>query len=552
MDTWVCLLRCANILFMRSLFLKQPFLSVFVASLVFSASFLVADFAYAVPDLPSKCPGTIADYNIVDVSLGQTASGSNDFIFAGDNNSTPIDGRGGSDCILIGNGNTVDVSGNGNDDFIIVGNTNSGEIRGKGGNDTIVVGENNTGNISGEGGNDTIVDGYGSTGIINGGGGVDLIVHVPPAPSANPLPGTFNSTQEITLSSDGAASIFYTTDGTIPDCQEENGELYESPFPILSTKNVKAIACTEEGYGSPVASFNYTIELKTDSVGLASVLEAVFVPASGESLSLTQSLTVSQDLEINTTASGSKVILEEATVITRADDQPFDATTLTSSETDIGLLAGLTEGQIFEAALQWGIASISLNFDRAITINIFVGTALNGQTLNVNRSVTGIDGWTTDGIVPPATCLVADGICSFQATKASVYAAITEPPAPTPTPTPTPSSGGGGGSIWFPQLYNPTPSSVETKPIESPVPLPLAGSEISSPTPLVTPVVKTALAPKPKMVISKNTQKNIVPKKNNEVAIISTAVSENTKKSFVFSVFASVGRLFFYPFSFWK
>lgn len=570
------------------------------AGLILSAGFIFSNFAYAFPDLPSNCPGTIEEY----VSP-------KDFIIVEDGNSADIDGGNGEDCILVGNNNTAEISGGGGNDTIILGNANSGEVNGGGGediielgnnnsgniaggtgvdtitigndnggdidlnggndvlqtgsgnfgtitggtgDDTVTVGETNSGNITGDGGNDTVIYGYGNTGVIDV--DVENIIAIPPAPSADPLPGTFNSVQEITLLSDGAASIFYTTDGsTTPDCSEENGELYESPFLVSSTKNIRAIACTEEGYGSPVASFNYAIELKTDPAGLASVLEAVFVPAPGELLSLTQSLTVSQDLEINTTASGSKIILDQATVITRADDQPFDATALTSSEADTGLLAGLTEGNVFEAALQWGIASISLEFDPAITINIFVGTAFNGQTLNVVRSVTGTSDWTTDGIVLPSSCLVVDGICSFQATKASVYAAVTESPIPEPTPPPLPTPTG-GGTIWFPQLYNPAPGPSEVKPAESSKEeIPPEQPAISPVAPVQTPAVKVAVVPKPQVVVSKNASTETVTEKNNknnEVAAIAAAIPQKSAKSFILFLFASMGRMFAYPFYFFK
>lgn len=538
---------------MRNCIFKYVFTHYIIAGLVLGVVLVLSNFAYAAPELPSKCIGTISDYTLVDISLGQISSGSNDFIFAGDNNSIAISGKGGSDCILVGNGNTADISGNGNSDVIILGNTNSGEIKGKGGDDTIIVGENNTGDISGEGGNDILVDGYGSTGVINGGGGIDTIIHVPPSPSAEPLPGTFNSVQNITLSSDGAESIFYTTDNVVLVCNENEGigVLYEEPIPVLSTGTITTIACAEEEYSSPVASFVYTIELKTDSAGLSSILEAVFVPASGASLSLTQSLTVSQDLEINTTASGSKIILDQDTVITRADEQEFDAATLTSSEADIGLLAGLTQGQVFEGALQWGIPAVTLEFSTPITISIFVGTDLDGQTLNIVRSATGTDGWTNDGIVSPATCVVSGGVCSFQATKASYYATYTEtPPAPAPEPVPQSnnSGGGGGGGRGIGEYINGplAVASQNSAPVET-VP------EISSAPP--APVVKIALAQKPNAVVVKNIPKAAVSDKeikNSETAIIATAVPRKASKSFVLSIFASVGRLFSYPFSFWK
>ena len=88
--------------------------------------------------------------------------------------------------------------------------------------------------------------------------------------------------------------------------------------------------------------------------------------------------------------------------------------------------------------LQWGIPERELIFSLPITITLYVGEALNGQTLQVFRSTDG-NSWTTNGIVPPATCVVSAGLCVFQATKASYYTAMWET-------SPVGNNGGGGGS----------------------------------------------------------------------------------------------------------
>ena len=283
---------------------KMSFFGVFMAiSIYVMDSFSVAPVSLAdegvVPALPVQCIGTYD--NVIDIALGGTPTGDSDFIFAGDGNIAIIDGGNGNDCILVGNNNMARIiGGNGDDvvimgvsnqakiegnnggDLMIVGNTNSGEINGEdeNGNDLInigtnnsgtifsgngaditVVGENNSGNVFGGNGNDTIAIGYWNTGEINGGLGTNNIIYIPPAPSADPLPGTFNSVQDITLSSDGAESIFFTIDGTIPNCNEENGEIYESSLSVSETETISAIACAEEGYGSPVASFVYVVEI---------------------------------------------------------------------------------------------------------------------------------------------------------------------------------------------------------------------------------------------------------------------------------------------------
>jgi len=87
--------------------------------------------------------------------------------------------------------------------------------------------------------------------------------------------------------------------------------------------------------------------------------------------------------------------------------------------------------------------NLGLQFNPAITLKIFVGSSLNGQTLNIQRSISGSSGWTSDGIVAPGTCVVADGFCVFQATKASYYAT-----------THTVSSGGGGATIMSLSVFN--------------------------------------------------------------------------------------------------
>ena len=413
-------------------------------SVIFAPSF---GFANEVPALPSECTGTYGEP--IDIASGGEATNGNDFIFAGDGNSISIDGGNGNDCILIGSGNVADISGHNGADVIIIGNSNSGEISGDGenGDDFIRVGENNSGDIFGGNGDDTIIYGFGNTGVINGENGENIIIAIPPAPSAEPLPGTFTSIQNITLFSDDAESIFYTTDGAVPDCGEENGELYESPIPVFSTKTITAVGCTEDGYASSAAVLTYTIEkLEVDPADLSSLFDAnVFVPTEGMTSDSTTEIVVAQNLEIKVASSSeSKIILEKDTVITRFDNEAFDATLLASSETEVGSLAGLGSGVVAVGALQWGIPSLSLEFSNPIEINIFVGADLNGEILNIVRSITGDGDWTSDGIIPPATCVVSGGICAFQATKASFYSATT--PVVSSGPVSTGNSSGGNES----------------------------------------------------------------------------------------------------------
>jgi hypothetical protein len=148
-------------------------------------------------------------------------------------------------------------------------------------------------------------------------------------------------------------------------------------------------------------------------------------------------------------------------VITKTDGSNLDANNLTSAEVSSNSLAGLSSGTVVNGALQWGLPNIGLTFSQPITLSIFVGTSLNGQTLNVLRSTSGSSGWTDDGIVSPGTCLVTAGYCTFQATKASVYAA-------TKTTTTSSSSTSSSSSNSSGQVLGTSTSCGDTKPGSAP------------------------------------------------------------------------------------
>jgi len=78
-----------------------------------------------------------------------------------------------------------------------------------------------------------------------------------PAFSPNPASGTYNSTQQITISdSDPTAIIYYTTDGSTPTTSSNR---YYGYFNIASSSTVKAIAVESGRVSSSVASAAYTI-----------------------------------------------------------------------------------------------------------------------------------------------------------------------------------------------------------------------------------------------------------------------------------------------------
>ncbi|MBI4779528.1 Ig-like domain-containing protein [Candidatus Falkowbacteria bacterium] len=179
----------------------------------------------------------------------------------------------------------------------------------------------------------------------------------------------------------------------------------------------------------------------------ALITSGSLIPDSGSVSTLTPSLTATSNIIINVPDEGniSQIILPYGTIISSIDGSLIDASAFSANDATSNPFVGLGNGVVVNGALQWGITNLGLQFSSPILINMFVGASFNGQTLNIVRSVSGADGWTSDGIVNPATCVVANGLCTFQATKASYYAATT--PIQAPAPTPASSGGGGGGSI---------------------------------------------------------------------------------------------------------
>jgi peptidoglycan hydrolase-like protein with peptidoglycan-binding domain len=175
----------------------------------------------------------------------------------------------------------------------------------------------------------------------------------------------------------------------------------------------------------------------------------------GSDYTNTSQIMVTEELTIAVTDGDgtSKVILPSGTIITKVGGGNLDGSLLSASELDESTVTGLASGDVVYGALNWGIPSLGLQFSTPITISIYVGSDLYNQTLVIKRSTDGVT-WTSDGIVSPATCVVdADGMCTFQATKASSYVGYDEYELPV---TPHSSTGNVGPiSIAY---NNPTPT----------------------------------------------------------------------------------------------
>jgi hypothetical protein len=108
--------------------------------------------------------------------------------------------------------------------------------------------------------NNTVLQAIG----VNGGGNSAItsvmFTILPPAvaPRFSPIPGTYSTAQNVTMTSvTSGASIRYTTDDSVPT--ETHGTLYSGPVNISATTTLKAIAYESGFADSPVTSGIYTI-----------------------------------------------------------------------------------------------------------------------------------------------------------------------------------------------------------------------------------------------------------------------------------------------------
>lgn len=183
----------------------------------------------------------------------------------------------------------------------------------------------------------------------------------------------------------------------------------------------------------PVVNGSDVSENEVDSLFAAGYL---LVP-SNQQITSTTKVSTTSNIVIN--AGSSSIALPKNLNIGREDGQEFDPTRdLTAGSVAASSVTASLGGSTV-GALQWGMEGHALDFDSLITIDLSVGKTYSGLTLNVFRSESLGDGWTTDGLIN-STCLVdSNGICEVKTVKASYFAAVL-PAASSGTPEPAISS----------------------------------------------------------------------------------------------------------------
>jgi len=198
--------------------------------------------------------------------------------------------------------------------------------------------------------------------------------------------------------------------------------------------------------------FSEGVEL--DYSQLSDLFDSGIFSADGNDPTNTKNVTAQQEITIK--IGNSTITLPAGTVISKTDGTIMDATQLSASENSTSIVSGLAAGYtVSGGVLQWGLIDFGLSFSPSISIDLYVGDALNNQTLYILRSTSQLSGWTSDGL-GSTTCVVTNGICSFTASKASYYATTTYT-----APVTAAAAGGSSGGMRLPETEK---NTTETNP----------------------------------------------------------------------------------------
>ncbi len=223
----------------------------------------------------------------------------------------------------------------------------------------------------------------GLAGCGGGGGTGTTQTKTAATPAFSPAPGTFTSTQSVTITdATSGASIYYTTDGTVPTT---SSSVYSAPISISSTTTIKAIA-TASGYtNSTVASGTYTITQPAAAT-------PTFSPAPGN-YSAAQSVTIS-----DTTAGASVYYTVDGSTPTTSSMSYTQPITLASTTT---LKAIAAASGFANSSVASGTYNFVLPAADSPVLSPAPGTYTSSQSVTLTDDLPGATiYYTTDGSTP--------------------------------------------------------------------------------------------------------------------------------------------------------
>jgi hypothetical protein len=221
--------------------------------------------------------------------------------------------------------------------------------------------------------------------------------NVPPTaatPTFSPAPGTFSTTQTVSLSdTTSGAKIYYTTDGTTPTT---SSPLYSAPITVSTTTTLQAIAVASGYTNSSIGSATFTITAATTAA------TPTFSPAPG-------TFTTAQTVSLSDATSGAKIYYT-TNGTTPTTSSPLYSAPITVSTTTtlqaIAVASGYTNSSIGSATFTITAATTAAT----PTFSLAGGSYPSAQTVSMGDATAGATiRYTMDGSTPTAGSAVYSG-----------------------------------------------------------------------------------------------------------------------------------------------
>ncbi|MFZ2193218.1 MAG: chitobiase/beta-hexosaminidase C-terminal domain-containing protein [Candidatus Moraniibacteriota bacterium] len=245
----------------------------------------------------------------------------------------------------------------------------------------------------------------------------------PNAPTASPASGDYAYSQLVTINVAGdATGTYYTLNGSEPDDEDDavSGPITINLSSDHDSVTLKAVSYDNVGNKGVVMeeTYNYSASGAGDKMQGAFLVGDI--SAEGGDPTDTPEITFNVDFTLET--GDATVFFPAGTEMTKTGGGNINMALMTIEDVTVNLNNDLTTD--VAGAIRIGLPSIRLTFNPAITITIPVGTAYNGQTLNVYYQFDGETAWNLE-----TTCLVSGGNCTFQTNHATKFASGSSTPS---------------------------------------------------------------------------------------------------------------------------
>lgn len=234
------------------------------------------------------------------------------------------------------------------------------------------------------------------------------------------------------------------------DCVSQQGGL-------VSGAHLFTVEATDVVGNATSTSLSFTVSSTYPLLNLVASSSPLFVELVDQSATTT--------FDVVSGIGTSSVMVPVGTSISRTDGSAIIPANISMTALDGSTFSNIATNAVVNGALEWGVLGQGVTFSKTITIKVYVGSSADGNTLDIHQSNALDSGWGTNGLIK-TTCVVASGLCTFEATSSS-YIAITH----TVTPVVTNTGGGGGGGGGGGLITNPpviASPSILTPPVTAP------------------------------------------------------------------------------------